>query len=129
MNEIKEYLELNDKDNKLKNIYSYILKEYPELELIMKWDNPVLIIHNTFIMSIVLNNEDIVVSIEETALNSFREEFKDKYRLNRWLLKTDKELELKDINKMIDYKLIEKKDYNTYWKNDSKRLIKNTLLT
>lgn len=119
---LEEYLdkiEDNQQLEKVKTILSTIEETFPNLELVIKWNQPMFITHGTFIIAISYSKKHISIAPEQAALSEFEEEFTQKgykrtkeYLLYPWDIQHDLEL----IKKIVAFNIEDKKDMTRFWR-------------
>lgn len=123
MNEIlKNYLDkIEDiqQKEKVKVILSTIENSFPDLEIVVKWNQPMFITHGTFIIAISYSKKHISIAPEQAALSEFEEEFTQKgyHRTKELLLYPwDEPHDLELINKMVAFNIEDKKEMTKLWR-------------
>ena len=121
METLNEYLETMpeiDKREKLESIINWILEEFPQLNLEIKWNQPMFIDHGTFIIAISFARHHMSVSPEKVILDRFAEEIKtSKYKMTKMLfhIKYVQEVDYNLLRNIINASIEEKKDYDKFW--------------
>jgi len=109
----------HDKQDKLRTLFSDILDEFPDLQPVIKWGQPMFTSHQTFILGISVSKPHFSVSPETACLNQFIPEIEaagyshtDNIFRIKWTQPIDEAL----IFKMIAFNLEEKADMTTFWR-------------
>lgn len=103
---------------KLEEIINKISKQFPTLNLEIKWNQPMFILNKTFIISFSCAKNHISVAIEDIFLKKYTSEFKkNNYQMS---LKLFKILNSSDVNFELLFKIIKdiidyKKNYDKFW--------------
>lgn len=122
-NTLPEYLaSIDDPENvqKLEDLINWALKEFPQLELRIAWNQPMLTDHGTFIMAFSAAKKHLGVSIEKEPLEIHRDEIHDAgYTSSKMMFQMpwDKEWNKKLLAKLIQSNIDEKKDTTTFWRS------------
>lgn len=103
----------------LKNILETIENNFPELELVVKWNQPMFIHHGTFIIAISHSKKHISIAPERYALDVFEETYSKKgykrtkeYLLYPW----DQPMDLDLIKDIVAFNIEDKKDMTKFWR-------------
>lgn len=121
MNNFNEYLEqLNEAQyQQMKKILDWVQKEYPTLEPVIKWNQPMFQTHGTFIIGFSVSKKHISVAPENVVMEHFQQAieragYSQSKALFRILL-TD-EVNFKLLREIIDYNIEEKQEMTTFWR-------------
>lgn len=119
---IKDYLDNITDDSRtqpLEKILTTIETAFPELELVIKWNQPMFIHHGTFIIAISHSKKHISIAPERYALDMFEETFTQmgysrtkEYLLYPWNQPMDLEL----IKKIVAFNIEDKKEMTRFWR-------------
>ena len=102
----------------LSDVCDWIKKEYPHLELMMKWNQPMFIDHGTFIIGFSTAKKHLNIAVEEVGLKKFKEDVKVLgYHQTKMLIqvKDHQDLDYALIKKMMDFMMSVKKDMTKFW--------------
>jgi len=104
---------------KVKEILAYIEDHFQELEIVVKWNQPMFINHNTFIIAISYSKKHISIAPERKTLDHFEREYTQKgyartkeYLLYPW----DQPHDLELIKDMVAFNIEDKKDMTKFWR-------------
>lgn len=122
MQNFEEYLaaiENIEHREKMRDLFDWILTEFPELETRIAWNQPMFTHHETFILAFSLAKNHISVSPEVKTLTLFAEDIDQSgydrtnniFRI-KWTQPIDREL----IKKLISFNIEDKKDYHKFWR-------------
>lgn len=122
MQNFEEYLaaiENIEHREKMRDLFDWILTEFPELETRIAWNQPMFTHHETFILAFSLAKNHISVSPEVKTLTLFAEDIDQSgydhtnniFRI-KWTQAIDREL----IKKLISFNIEDKKDYHKFWR-------------
>lgn len=122
MNTFEDYLQTIDEPthrDKLEGIFNWIDKTYPQLEQVIKWNQPMYIYKGTYIIGFSTAKPHIAVSPELGPLNQFRDAIDAagySHSKSIFRIKWDQEVDEKLLGDMIDLQLEEKEDYPHFWR-------------
>lgn len=108
-----------EKQEKLRSIYIWMDKTYPNLGKRIAWNQPMFIDHDTFIIAYSASKKHISVAPELPFLEMFKDEIDQAgYERSKALFKIKWEtpIDFDLLKKIIDYTLVDKKDCTTFWK-------------
>lgn len=102
---------------KIDSLIKWTLNEFPNLTLEMKWNQPMLIDHGTYIISYGCAKKHISVAPEKTFLDRNINEISKYYKSSKMLFKIDwnDDIEYDLLKKLIVEIIEEKKDYDRFW--------------
>lgn len=121
MNEFKVYLEnlTPEQYRQLNKILNWIHNEFPELEPIIKWNQPMFQIHGTFIIGFSASKKHISVAPENIVMEHFQKEIEEAgYTQSKALFRillTD-EINYDLLRSIIEYNIESKKEITTFWR-------------
>lgn len=104
---------------KLRDLFQKILKDFPELETRIAWNQPMFTHHETFIIGFSVSKNHFSVSPEVFCLNRFIEDIKKSgytYTNNIFRIKWTEHVDVSLIEKMISFNIEDKKDYSKFWR-------------
>ena len=122
MNTFQEFLETveeSEKRERLVSIFSYIRKEFPELQEEVKWKQPMFTDHGTFIIGFSVSKGHISVGPERACLQKFQDDIKKaKYPLLKELFQISwkEPVDFELLHKMIAYNIEDKKEHPGFWR-------------
>lgn len=115
---------LNKMDNlehrgSLEKTLRWVHEEFPELEMAVKWNQPMFLDHGTYIMAFSVAKAHFSLSPEAYALDIFREKAeKIGYKTTKMLIKvkwTDP-VDYDFIGEMIRFNIKDKKECQSFWR-------------
>lgn len=104
---------------KLNEIFNWIENHYPELEPVIKWNQPMYQQHGTFIIGFSTAKKHIAVAPEKEALLEFKEDIEAAgYSQTAMLfrIKWNEPVHYHLLQKIIDFNIEDKKDCQTFWR-------------
>lgn len=104
---------------KMRELFEWILKEFPDLDTRIAWNQPMFTHHGTFIIAFSLAKNHISVSPEVKTLTLFSESIDEAgyertnniFRI-KWTQTINRDL----IKQLIAFNLEYKKDYEKFWR-------------
>ena len=105
--------------SKLTLMIDFIKDNYPELQLVMKWNQPMFVYDKTFIIGFSTAKKHLNVAPEEVALKRFSKEIeKAGYHQTKMLLqiKETQSIDFSLIKDLVEFNIAEKKDMTTFWR-------------
>ncbi|NLN69692.1 MAG: iron chaperone [Chloroflexi bacterium] len=108
-----------EKRERMEDILNYIKGEFPQLEEVFKWNQPMFTDHGTFIIDFSIAKGHIAVAPEAEVLRLFEHEIEEAgyshtqelFRI-KWTDKVDLDL----LYKLITYNIEDKKDTTSFWR-------------
>src|SRR6056297_1638296 len=117
MSSFEEFLtKIEDEKNrfKLKSILDYIEKKFPNLEQVIKWNQPMFTDHQTFIIGFSVSKNHISVAPESKTINMFRDEIVNSgYTLSKEIfrIKWDQKINYGLLENIVKFNVMDKKEY------------------
>ncbi|MHB1485749.1 MAG: iron chaperone [Saccharofermentanales bacterium] len=104
---------------RMKEVLDWVSKKYPDLVPRIAWNQPMFTDHGTFIIGFSTAKKHMAVAPERSVINHFSDEIiqagyehtNDLIRI-RW----DSPVDYSLLAKIIDFNIIEKADYTTFWR-------------
>lgn len=104
---------------KMRELFEWILKEFPDLDTRIAWNQPMFTHHGTFIIAFSLAKNHISVSPKVKTLTLFSESIDEAgyertnniFRI-KWTQTINRDL----IKQLIAFNLEDKKDYEKFWR-------------
>lgn len=123
METLEEFLATIDQPDHrdiLENLIQQIQKDYPELNLEIKWNQPMFIMDGTFILGLSASKNHFSISPEEKGVKKFTD-YMDEHSISysKMLFRMPwdpEEIDYDLIKLMIDYNMEDKKGYNKFWR-------------
>ncbi len=122
MSSFEEFLtKIEDEKNrfKLKSILDYIEKKFPNLEQVIKWNQPMFTDHQTFIIGFSVSKNHISVAPESKTINMFRDEIVNSgYTLSKEIfrIKWDQKINYGLLENIVKFNVMDKKEYKKFWR-------------
>ncbi|PKK97150.1 MAG: iron chaperone [Tenericutes bacterium HGW-Tenericutes-3] len=122
MNTFEEFIAKIDSPkyrDRTREVLDWIIKEYPQLEQKIGWNQPMFTDHGTFIIGFSVSKKHLAVTPEQKGMIQFSndislagyEQSKMLFRIN-WESQVDYEL----LHKMIDFNIMDKSNCKTFWR-------------
>lgn len=123
METLEEFLETIDQSHHrdiLKNLIQQIQKDYPALNLEIRWNQPMFVMDGTFILAFSASKNHFSISPEEKGVKEFADymaEHDISYSKMLFRMPWDSEkIDYDLIKRMIDYNMEDKKGYDKFWR-------------
>lgn len=117
-NEYLSKINEESKKNRLVHLVDWVKEEFPHLELVMKWNQPMFTDHNTFIIAFCYTNKHLSVSPEKMILDRYLDEVnKSGYTTTKMLfhIKWNQEIDYNLLELLIKDSMYEKSNYSKFW--------------
>ncbi len=120
--DLDQYLNTVKEEHKrkiLKGLLDWVLKEFPDLRLEIKWNQPMFIHKETFIIAISALKNHISVAPEAEPMKYFSDEIKlagYEQTAQLFRIKFNDSINHTLIERIIKYNIKEKKDYPKFWR-------------
>lgn len=104
---------------KTKEVLDWVEKTYPNLELVVKWNQPMFISHGTYIIGFSMSKKHLACSPEQKTILKFNDELASLgYDATSMIFRIpwDKEIDYNLLSKMIDYNIKDKEGYDKFWR-------------
>lgn len=123
MNTFEDFL--NQLDNpehaaKLESIFDWIEEQYPQLEKVIKWNQPMFLHKGTYIIGFSTAKAHIAVSPEQATIQEFEEAINQVgYSQSKMIfrIKWSQDVDYSLFEKLIDFQLKEKENYPKFWRS------------
>lgn len=122
MDAFKEYYDKIDNPMhvaRMKEVSDWVLKNYPQLETKIAWNQPMFTDHGTFIIAFGYQKNYMTVAPEQVVVDLFSEELKAAgYEHTKMLIRFywDRPVNYELLAKMIEYNIQDKKDWTLFWR-------------
>ncbi|UBH13228.1 iron chaperone [Macrococcus armenti] len=122
MDQFGQYLEDvadQDKIAKLKSIFDFVERNFPELERVFKWNTPMYTHHDTFILGISYAKAHITIAPENITMEKFKDEIEAAgYSQTKGLfrIKWADEIDFSLIERIIQFNIEDKEACDTFWR-------------
>lgn len=100
-------------------IFAWITSKFPRLVPKIAWNQPMFTDHGTFIIGFSVSKQHLAVSPEAEGIIHFADEFKKTgygYSTMLFRIKWDYPIDFALLEKIIEYNILEKADYLTFWR-------------
>lgn len=119
INEFIEKIEDSQKRERLGMIVNSLREAFPQLQEDVKWNQPMFIHENTFIIAFSLAKAHIAVAPESVVIQHFRDDIdKAGYVATQELfrIKWNDPVDLNLLHRIVSYNLETKKDHPKFWR-------------
>lgn len=104
---------------RMEEVLSWVMKKFPNLSPVLKWNQPMFTDHGTFIIGFSVSQKHMAVSPEEAGMARFSEEIsKAGYEQTKGLVRIPwaRPVEYALLEKMIEFNMADKATCNTFWR-------------
>lgn len=104
---------------KLNDIIEWILKTFPSLKCEIKWNQPMLIDHGTFILAFSASKNHFSVAPEYVGIQTFSQAIKDAgydHSMMLFRIKWNQEVNYQLLGDIIRYNMKEKANMTSFWR-------------
>lgn len=121
MNQIDEYLANISEENqraKLSELLKWVTKTFPNLELQIKWKQPIFTDHDTYIIGFSVAKKHLTVGLETRNLQHVApllEQNGIKHGTNIFKIVFTDKIPYDLLNQIIEYVIDDKKEITTFW--------------
>lgn len=106
---------------KMREILSWIQREYPRLTPVIKWSQPMFVLDQTFIIAFSAAKHHLNIAPEKKTLDLFKDPIKQAgYHQTTMLIQVKKHqtIDYPLLKAIIDYNIEDKKGMKTFWRHD-----------
>ncbi|MBO0475321.1 DUF1801 domain-containing protein [Enterococcus ureasiticus] len=104
---------------RVKELFDWTMKTYPQFSVVIKWNQPMFTDHGTFIIAYSTSKKHLSIAPETIAITAFSDEIeKSGYQHTDNIIKItwDQPIDYALLKKIIDYNVQEKIDYTKFWR-------------
>lgn len=105
--------------DKLTQLFDWIDQTYPQLVKVIKWNQPMYTHHETFIIGFSVSKKHMAISPEPYLMELFKNEIElagYSSTSNLFRIKWDQEVDLGLMKKLIDFQIVDKKEFKGFWR-------------
>ena len=104
---------------KTKEVLDWVEKKYPNLDLTIKWNQPMFTHKNTYIIGFSVAKKHLACSPEQKTIDIFKDQLTAKgYHPTSMIFRTlwDRDIDYQLLKEMIDYNIKDKEGYYKFWR-------------
>jgi len=122
MNVLKTYtenIEVPEQKARMTELFQWINTTFPDLEAVIKWNQPMFTHHGTFIIGFSRAKQHLSFTPEEALITYFLDDIKKsgyKYTKGLVKIKWTEEIDFKLIKKLIEFNLKDKAECTTFFR-------------
>ncbi len=108
-----------DHQQRTKDVLSWINQTYPNLETVIKWNQPMFTDHGTFIIGFSVSKKHLALSPETVTIKLFAQAIEQagySYTDNIVRINWDQEVDYQLLKKMIDFNIADKAEITQFWR-------------
>lgn len=105
--------------SKFQKLLEFVVNEFPQLETVMKWNQPMFIDHGTYIIAFSVTKNHINIAPERAGMIHFDEMIKNSdVSFTKMLIqmKWTKPIDFNLIKEVIKYNIIDKEHTTSFWR-------------
>lgn len=117
---LAEYMDTivsSENREKFLTIIDWVKEEFPQLELLFKWNQPMFLDHGTFIVGFSHAKNHISIAPEKEVLDHFTNDIKKQYTYSKKLfhIKWAQEVDYVLLKNIIQHSIELKRNYDKFW--------------
>ena len=100
-------------------VLNWVAEKYPDLERVVKWNQPMFTDHGTFIIGFSTSKQHLAVAPERAGILQFSDDINQAgYEHTKQLVRFpwDKSVDYSLLEKMIEFNISEKAECSTFWR-------------
>jgi uncharacterized protein YdhG (YjbR/CyaY superfamily) len=100
-------------------LLEFVIQEFPQLETVVKWNQPMFLDHGTYIIAFNVTKNHINIAPEKATMIHFDELIKSrdvKQTMMFIQMKWNKPIDFDLIKTVIEHNILEKKDTTSFWR-------------
>lgn len=104
---------------RMEQILKWTLEKFPNLSPVIKWNEPMLTDHGTFIIAYGTSKKHISVAPEQAGINQFADDIANSgYDHTKELIRIpwDRPVDFQLLEKIIEFNILDKADCPTFWR-------------
>lgn len=105
--------------DRVKELFDWTTKTFPQLNIVIKWNQPMFTDHDTFIISYSASKKHLSIAPETAAITAFKETIeKSGYQHTDTIIKItwDQIIDYALLKELIDFNRKEKRYYTKFWR-------------
>lgn len=118
---VEEYLNKQDDEHKqfLENIFEWVEEVFPELDLEIRWNQPMYVHEGTYIIGFSLSKAHASVAPEEKGMEVFHDKISEagySQTKNLFRVKYTEEVDYELLREIIAFNIKDKTGYTKFWR-------------
>ncbi len=117
--EFLEKIEQPQHRERTEEVLNWVAEKYPDLERVVKWNQPMFTDHGTFIIGFSTSKQHLAVAPERAGILQFSDDINQAgYEHTKQLVRFpwDKSVDYSLLEKMIEFNISDKADCSTFWR-------------
>ncbi|MBO0422523.1 iron chaperone [Enterococcus plantarum] len=105
--------------DRVKELFGWTEKTFPQLKVVIKWNQPMFTDHDTFIISYSASKKHLSIAPETATITAFKEDIANSgYQHTDNIIKItwDQTIDYTLLQKLIDFNVQEKLHYTKFWR-------------
>ncbi|MBO0470488.1 DUF1801 domain-containing protein [Enterococcus sp. DIV0242_7C1] len=119
LSEFTEKISDSEQRQRLEGLFAWIKENFPQLETVIKWNQPMFTDHGTFIIGFSVSKKHMSIAPETVTLAAFKKDIEKagyEHTDNIFKITWTQEIDFSLLKKIIDYNIQEKIDYTKFWR-------------
>ncbi|MGT2929684.1 iron chaperone [Streptococcus dentasini] len=112
-------IDVVEQRDRVENLLYWILDEFPELEPVIKWNQPMVTHNGTYIFGLSVNKQSIAISPEAATIKHFLNDIEKigySHTDNIIRIKWNESIDYDLIKNMIVFQMEEKSGFDRFWR-------------
>ena len=112
-------IENEENRSKFIEVLEFVISEFPHLETVIKWNQPMFLDHGTYIIAFNVTKKHINIAPEKATMIYFDELIKSRdvaYTMMFIQMKWGKPIDFELLKEVIVHNIMEKKDTTSFWR-------------
>lgn len=104
---------------RMEEVFNWISEKYPNLEPVLKWNQPMFTDHGTYIIGFSVSKKHFAVAPERAGMVHLADDIeKSGYDYTKEIVRIpwDKPMDFSLLEKMIEFNIMDKADCSTFWR-------------
>lgn len=108
-----------DHKDRMEEVLKWVIKEFPDLVPVIKWNQPMFTDHGTYIIGFSVSKKHIAVAPEKAVMEKFSNEIGDAgYEHTKELVRIpwNNQVDFSLLERMIQFNVQDKAEYTDFWR-------------
>ncbi|MFD2304906.1 iron chaperone [Enterococcus termitis] len=119
LSEFSKKIEDESQRQRIEELFTWINEHFPQLETVIKWNQPMYTDHGTFIIGFSVSKKHLSVAPETVTISTFKEAIEKagyQHTDNIFKITWEQEIDYSLLQQIITYNIQEKIDYTKFWR-------------
>lgn len=112
-------IQVKEQRDRMEEVFQWIVSHYPQLEVQIKWKQPMFVDHGTFIIGFSMAKNHLSFTPEEDVVTIFKEEIEQSgYEHTKGIIKVkwSETVDYTLLKRMIDFNITDKAECKTFFR-------------